>query len=319
MRPTDSDRTGLRGSPSCSRWPGAPLSGNGPGFILVSMLLLLIATGALVALYLVYVYGPEYRSPAAFVYAHDVRAETGADPADGCHPGRGAIADHKAMVRNAVRFTVSTPANYRADRAHPLLVVWAPSGFSAGLSEKFTGLTNVATANGFVIAHVGSVPLGFKALQAMADIPAEIARSWCIDSGKIFYSGHSDGGTVSNALAVLPERHIQPRAIAPSAMGMQDKDMAAYACPVATAVMLMHNRDDGRFPGYGAGVARWWARCNGCRGEAAASHFPGCVEYQSCSPRGRTLLCQAPGNHAHWPGFDHDVMRFFTEIAAQER
>jgi len=319
-RPTDADRTGdVRASPSRSRWAGNPLSGNGPGVILVAMLILSIVTAALAALYHVYVYGPKYRTPATFVYAHDGRAEAGATPADGCHPGRGGIADHQAMVTNAVRFTVTTPANYRADRAHPLLMVWAPSGFSAGLSEKFTGLTNAATANGFVIAYVRSVPLGFNALQAMAGIPEEIARNWCIDSSKIFYSGHSDGGTVSNALAVLPERHIQPRAIAPSAMGMQDKDMALYACPVATAVMLMHNQGDGHFPGYGAGVARWWARCNGCRDEAAASHFPGCVEYQGCSPKGRTLFCQARGNHAHWPGFDHDVIRFFTEIAAQDR
>lgn len=226
-----------------------------------------------------------------------------------CPDGRGAVADHSArQTRAGIRFNVTTPANYRPDFAHPLLVVWAPSGLNEWLSERFTGLTGPATALGFVAVHVRSVPLGQKALRALAEVPGAVAAEWCIDLARIAYTGHSDGGTVSNALAVLPGLALRPAAIAPSAMGMQAADMGEFSCPAPLPVMLMHNRNDGHFPDYGVGVAEWWASCNGCTPARKASDHRDCEAFVGCSAP--TLLCRAAGDHAHWPGFEHDLMEF---------
>ncbi len=269
-------------------------------WLLVALLLL-----ALGWIYLTYSYRGDHLRAAEFPYPEDAL--------ESCPGGRGAVADHLARNTDAdIRFRVVTPANYRAEVAHPLLVVWAPAGLNEALSERFTGLTGPATARGFVVVYVRSVPLGYEALRALAQVPEEIVAEWCIDPERIAYTGHSDGGTVSNALAVLPGLAMRPAAIAPSAMGMQAADMAGFSCPEPTAVLLMHNLDDDHFPDYGPGVARWWADCNRCSGGRQAADHPGCEAFSGCAAP--TLLCRAPGNHAHWPGFDHDAMGFLARL-----
>ena len=247
-------------------------------------------------------------------------------------------ADHlRIQADSKLAFSVTTPNNYRGDYAHPLLVVWAPSGFSEGLSERFTGLTGQATELGYVVVYVRSMPLSQKALGQLATVPSEVSREWCIDESRVFYTGHSDGGTVSNALTVMTDlalaskesasndstlnnstlnnrtsHNIRPQAIAPSAMGMQGKDMAEFSCPQPTAIMLMHNRDDTHFPNFGESVIEWWAQCNQCSGGREAASYPLCEAYTGCAAP--TLFCQAEGGHAHWPGFEHRVLDFFNGV-----
>ncbi len=269
---------------------------------------LIVAIGAtLFYLYDSHTFGDEYTTPGAFVYPE------GYSPT--CTNKQSAVADDlRHKDDNNMRFTVTTPTNYRSDYAHPLLMVWAPSGMSESLSESFTGLTRQATEAGFVVVHTRSIPLGIKSLTALSEIPATVIESWCIDPALVFYTGHSDGGTVSNALSVMPESAFHPMALAPSAMGMQGDDMAAYTCPSPTSVMLMHNKGDGHFPDYGSQVVSWWADCNQCSEQTVPSDFKGCVEYTACADGIKTLFCEAEGNHAHWPGPEHDPIRFFSYI-----
>lgn len=215
-----------------------------------------------------------------------------------------------------ISFSVTTPSNYRSDFAHPLLVVWAPSGLNEKSSERFTGLTRQATEQGYVVVHPRSVPLGFKALKALSAIPAQVMNDWCINPSLVFFTGHSDGGTVSNALTIMPEFKLHPKALAPSSMGMRGEDMQAYVCPQPTSVMLMHNQGDKHFPGFGAQVIDWWANCNQCSGEVEPSDHQGCVQYTGCADGVTTLFCQAEGGHNYWPGPEHDPLRFFSTIVA---
>lgn len=293
----------------CPRLPARRLSSGLSALSITYLVLVIVVAGAFGYLYKAYIYGDEYT--AAGVYAYP---EGAAVLAPQCAGRPGVVADHVPQkTATGIRFTVTTPSNYQANRSHPLLVVWAPSGINEKLSEKFTGLTHEATTQGFVVAHAQSVPLGLKVLLELSAIPAQIMTTWCIDSSRVFYTGHSDGGTVSNALAVMPGRAANPTAIAPSAMGMQGVDMAQYQCPPPLPVMLMHNQGDGHFPDYGVGVAQWWAKCNQCSGETRPAVYPGCVEYSGCAVGGRTLFCRAEGNHAYWPGHEHRVITFFAE------
>ena len=271
-------------------------------------IVLIVAIGAtFFYLYDSHTFGVEYTTPGAFVYPEGF--------APTCTDKESAVADHiQHKDDNNMHFNVTTPTNYRSDYAHPLLMVWAPSGLSEGLSESFTGLTRQATEAGYVVVHTRSIPLGFKSLTSLSAIPTEVIESWCIDPALVFYTGHSDGGTVSNALSVMPEPAFHPRALAPSAMGMQGEDMQVYKCPSPTSVMLMHNKGDGHFPDYGSQVIGWWADCNQCSGQTAPSDFKGCVEYTACTEGITTLFCEAEGNHAHWPGPEHDPIRFFSRI-----
>ena len=69
-----------------------------------------------------------------------------ADCASGARPG--SAGRHRLRSPEGVPYVVVTPVNYRPRQAHPLLVVYAPAGFSAGLSERFAGLTHAATTAG---------------------------------------------------------------------------------------------------------------------------------------------------------------------------
>lgn len=113
---------------------------------------------------------------------------------------------------------VVTPRNCDAARAHPLLVVYAPATFTAGLSERFAGLTREATTREFVLAYVSSGPkLRLETLRLLAKIPAEVSDRWCIDPNRVYACGHSDGGTVE--LGALDEFRGTVDAIVASGAG----------------------------------------------------------------------------------------------------
>ena len=282
------------------------------GLSVMAMTYLVLITAMLLVSFWVYThysYSGDYLVAQPFAYPADYpKACLDRSSGENVSP----LADHLLVKLDKVRaFHITTPSNYRSDYAHPLLMVWAPAGFSENFSERFTGLTGQATEQGYIVVYARSIPLGKKALIKLASLVEEVSRSWCVDENQIFYTGHSDGGTVSNALAVMPDMPLRPTAIAPSATGMQGADMAEFACPEPMPVMLMHNRNDSHFPNFGESVAAWWAQCNGCSDTKVPSKYPLCEEYQACGAT--TVFCQAEGGHAHWPGFEHRVLDFFGD------
>jgi polyhydroxybutyrate depolymerase len=223
----------------------------------------------------------------------------------------------REVTPGGTRYLVKTPANYDPTRAHPLIVVFAPHGVNRLLSERFVGLTRAATRHGFVVAYADSRPLDAKALEDLGRIPSRVADRWCIDEHRVFFTGHSDGGTVATALTVL-RKAIPPAAIAPSAAGFRGADLAAYACPPPVAVMVQHGRNDDLFPGFGREAAAWWAACNGCRGEPEP-RADGCLAYPACRAGGATLYCEDESRHVEWPRRNERVLEFFESAAPLPR
>jgi polyhydroxybutyrate depolymerase len=207
-------------------------------------------------------------------------------------------------------FNVRAPANYDARRAHPLLVVYAPAGTDAPTSERVAALTRTATSAGYVVAYAAHLPLGPRGAAELGRIPDAVAARWCIDRGRVFLSGHSDGGSVTHIVALASASRAGIAGIAPSAAGVQAADLQAYGCRAPISVMVMHSREDDIFPGFGTQAARWWARCNGCSDGVAAAHLPGCVAYRGCAAP--VLYCEASGPHWKWPARGEDMMTFFS-------
>lgn len=211
-------------------------------------------------------------------------------------------------------FHVRTPANYQPSYAHPLLVVFAPS-VSGVLMEKYTGLTHDATTQGFIVAYVDGQRLNMASIQELGQIPGQISKDWCIDEQRVFLTGHSDGGTVSSALAFLPDSPVRPSAIAPSAAGITGAELKQYACPSPLSVLVMHNAGDNHFPGFGAQTAAWWAECNRCESRpqvvSAEQH---CVRYPHCAEGVETWYCEGQGgSHLTWPGINKTLIDFFVK------
>jgi hypothetical protein len=86
---------------------------------------------------------PEGTRVSSFAYPPAAR------PAANCDNKTGAAgASNGLWSREGFQFNVRTPANLHPTYAHPLLVVYAPSGYSAQQSEALTRLTAKRRAGG---------------------------------------------------------------------------------------------------------------------------------------------------------------------------
>jgi polyhydroxybutyrate depolymerase len=211
------------------------------------------------------------------------------------------------------RFNVRTPANYNSRFAHPLLMMFAPAGLSAEATERFTGLTKAATGAGFVVAYADHVRITIPVIEELSTIPAQAAKKWCIDAAHVYLTGHSDGGTVAMAIAVMDKTKHIPAAIAPNAAGFTKADLAEFKCRSPLPVMIMHSARDRLFPGFGAEAAAWWAACNRCDPTPRRT-ANGCVSYPNCAEGVTTQYCEGQSPHARWPGLNQSMIDFFTAV-----
>ncbi len=218
-------------------------------------------------------------------------------------------------MAHGIRYNVRTPANYDPRVAHALLMVYAPASLSASASERFTGLTTIATSAGFVVAYSDHVRNSIPVIKELSTIPHLIAKKWCIDERRIYLTGHSDGGTVALAIAILEETKHIPAAIAPSAAGFTKADLAEFKCRTPLPVMIMHSAKDRLFPGFGAEAIAWWGTCNQCDLTPGKQMGNGCVAYPNCAGGVITLYCEGTEPHAKWPSLNQSIVDFFSSTA----
>lgn len=217
----------------------------------------------------------------------------------------------------APTYQVRKPANYNAAYMHPLLVVYAPSGATAVQSERYVHLTNAATSRGFIVAYADHRPMGLRNVKSLSAVARAVAKDWCVDPARIYMSGHSDGGTVSTALALLPETRDGVNGIAPSAAGFNRQDLQAMQCrPNPIPVMVIHGVKDKLFPGWGRETSQWWGECNKCAPPVAAPDADGCVSYQNCAGGAPVVYCETPLGHVKWPGLEARIIDFLLDQKA---
>jgi polyhydroxybutyrate depolymerase len=233
-----------------------------------------------------------------------------------CSPGTSAGSASPLRTAGGVALTVRTPSNYDSRYAHALLVVFAPAGADRAATERFTGLTGVATRAGFIVVYADHRTLSLATVRDLGTIPTLLAQSWCIDPRRVFLTGHSDGGTVATALAVSVEPNGRYAGIAPSAAGFTAADLAAYRCPAPLAVYVAHGSADELFPGFGRQAAAWWASCNKCDVASPERRADDCVEYPGCAAGARTVYCEHAGRHTTWPSRNQMLIEFFAASAA---
>ncbi|MEW6168031.1 MAG: hypothetical protein AB1651_10090 [Pseudomonadota bacterium] len=231
-------------------------------------------------------------------------------------PRSGPAGRHERRSSAGVRYVVVTPRNYRAGYAHPLLVVYAPAGFGPGLSERYAGLTGAATAAGYIVTYVGSLQLSLAAVERLAGVPSEVASQWCIDPKRMYAAGHSDGGTVATALAVLPQWRGRLDAVVASGMGWSAPDFAAQDCPAPMAVLIAHGSEDSHFPNYGRDAEAFWKRCNRCSAEVETDAH-GCTRYRGCAAE--TVYCEPARSHWRWAVDAAAVMDFLQRRSLSGR
>ena len=240
-----------------------------------------------------------------------------------CAPGARIGATGKTdelLTERGLRYFVRTPLNYDNRIAHPLMMVFSPGDRSGLGTEWFTGLTTEGTRQGFVVVYADNRPRQIPALNRplakewileLGTIPALVATQWCIDLDRVFLTGHSNGGTISTALALLEESPLSPAAIAPSTAGFRGEDLNSFACPAPLPVLVMHSRNDKVFPGYGAETMQWWKQCNQCP-ERVRSLGDNCISYLGCAENVSTVYCEGERRHTVWPERNNRIISLFT-------
>ena len=221
------------------------------------------------------------------------------------------------LTAGGIGVTVRTPRNYEPRHRHSLLVVYAPASFDRFLSERLMHLTFAATRAGFILAYADHATMVLPAIEDLGQVPDVVARHWCIDPARVFLTGHSDGGTVTTALAVASTHSHQIAGIAPSAAGFTAADLAKYACPAPLPVLVMHGAADRHFPGFGRQAAEWWAHCNRCDMIPPERRADGCVSWRGCAPGARTMYCEGSGGHGPWPDRNSTLIEFFADAVAR--
>ncbi len=249
---------------------------------------------------------PEPIELRATIYPENADAKT--CPVAGRQGSAGLTDDQSTEA--GTRYNVRTPLNYDATRAHPLLVVYAPAGRSRGGNERFTKLTPEATEAGFIVVYADNKRLSETVLLDFGSIPEIVSQQWCIDNERIYFTGHSDGGTVSMGLAFTEETKHLPAAVAPSASGIKSSDLTAYSCPDPISILIMHSADDSLFPGFGAETAGWWASCNQCDSVPGKPDSDGCIHYRNCANNVSTVYCEGHGAHGEWPNINPIILAF---------
>ena len=240
-----------------------------------------------------------------------------------CAPGARAGTAGKTdelLTERGIRYFVRTPLNYDNRIAHPLMMVFSPGDRSGLGTEWFTGLTTEATRQGFVVVYADNRPRRSPAMDRplakewileLGTIPALVATQWCIDLDRVFLTGHSNGGTISTALALMEESPLRPAAIAPSAAGFRGEDLNPFACPAPLPVLVMHSKNDKVFPGYGAETMQWWKQCNQCSDNVRMLDA-GCTSFPDCKNDVSTIYCEGERRHTVWPERNNRIISFFT-------
>jgi len=220
----------------------------------------------------------------------------------------------KMKTAGEIPFFVKVPANYDPTVAHPLLVLYAPGGQSAAQTDRYYKISAEATGRGFIVAVARDRRPAIETLEDFGSIPDQLASEFCINKQRVYATGHSNGGLVSNAVAFLPKLHNKFTAIAPSAGGIRKQDIEKYKCPNPMSVMVLHNTGDSLFPipAHGRGVAEYWAKCNGCDPTSVPTKIKGCVAYPACKSDVTTLYCEGPGGHSRWPDKNKEILDFFS-------
>jgi polyhydroxybutyrate depolymerase len=231
-----------------------------------------------------------------------------------CSPGsRTGHADlyDNLQTSDTLTIAVRTPSDYDPTRAYPLLVVFPPAGYNRRGSENFYDLTTEATRRGFIVAYSDHLRLSPSAVSQQAKVEATVASFFCVDESSITYLGHSDGGSMAEGIPTYtPKASALPRNIVASAAGIPSDELVAMPCPSIPAVMIVHSRNDERFPDFGRAAAAYWGRCAACAPADLNTLVDGCRDIAGCAEGRRVTYCETSLPHKRWPSMNAAMLDF---------
>ena len=216
-------------------------------------------------------------------------------------------------------FIMHVPSAYKGDKAVPLVIDYHPIGGSGSGQMGSTTYKKLTDPEGVISLYpqgttktmgpgwnVGPCCSNDDDLEFTREMIKYVREKACIDPQRIYATGFSMGGGMSNHVACMMSDVFA--AVAPAAMDLNKTNSAQ--CKMSRPISVINFRgtndpvckyqggDSGFNDGLnflGAeGTFRFWAEKNGCTG-TPTKNSNGCDEYSNCQDGTKVVLCTKQG------------------------
>lgn len=223
-------------------------------------------------------------------------------------------------------FVVDVPQNYDGNRPHRLFFTWHWLGGNAsdvvnlgyyGIKAESDGSAIFVSPQG--LGGGGDGTTGWwnangEDVQFLDEMMQRLLNNLCIDPQRVFSTGFSFGGMMSNTIGC--QRSSVFRAIAPMAGNLMGRCANNDAVPIA--FFGVHgDADSGVTTQSGRDARDIIVARNHCRDETrpAGGSFPDyCIEYEGCDAGYPVFWCEFPGEHQLWFGSGKHLWNFFSRF-----
>ncbi len=253
----------------------------------------------------------------------DSTGPSDATPSAGCGLAPD-VADLLVVDGRDRTFVLNLPTDYDPNRAYPLVFAWHARGTSGQIAASYYYVEHAAAEsaifvypNGLEVRGGGTgwdlSPSGYD-MQFFDVLYAELTSKLCVDTQRVFSTGHSFGGYMSNAIGCY--RGDVMRAIAPVAGGPPLSD----DCVGAVAAWIAHGVADPTVPfAQGEATRDHWLAQNGCSTRSEPVEPSPCVAYVGCDGAHPVHWCaheEAGLLQGHdWPSFaGAAIWAFFAQF-----
>ncbi len=223
----------------------------------------------------------------------------------------GVQADRTITVSGQTRtYVLSVPAGYTGTTPLALIFAWHGPNMTGALARSAFNLESKSDGAAIFVYPDGVASGTWDLSAESADIQLftalvdSISSRYCIDSDRIFSTGHGAGAFLTNTLGCY--RGDVLRAIAP-VEGGGPPSMLERACTTKVAAMVVHGRNDPVVPfALGQAARDYLLAQNGCTLQTAAwPPEPACAAYQGCQSDLPLIWCVHDEGQA-WPNLTSD-------------
>jgi len=208
------------------------------------------------------------------------------------------------------RYILDVPGGGAGERL-PVVFVFHGLGGNASTMRDWSRMGEQAHERGFIAVHPrgkmvhlkGMVGRGWqiavdddREVRLVEAILDQLDREYCIDHGRIYAAGFSNGGFLAHFLACsLPGRFAAIGAVSGGLDGIGEYCGAASPTP---AVIINGDADPLVPVASGLESRALWVEKNSCEGEVAEGEL--CARSSECASGAEVLYCEVPGAGHTW-------------------
>ncbi len=220
-------------------------------------------------------------------------------------------------------FVLSVPDDYDATKPYPLVFAWHGQGGDGALARRYFGVEDAAAGSAIFVYPDGLPLLGDDTAWDLAPdgvdvalfdaLLSQVSAEYCLDTSRIFSTGHSYGGYMTNRLGCSRANVL--RGVASVAGGPPFGPGRDAPCVGKVAALLVHGESDSDVEiAEGERARDRYLGANACQATAQADGPAPCVRYEGCSEEDPVVWCMHQGDHA-WPDFAGSaIAEFFAGL-----